>query len=160
MSTKPRILWVEEDYLDAFQMAMESKGYDVTRAFFLSKAVQDLEKSAFDVLLLDVMMPIEEEDIAIGFTPEATRGGNESGLEFFRRYNEKILDSKVPVLVYTILGNVGEVREKFIRLGLNPRHYIDKVGSSNVNALLEHVGRALRNKPTDATLTFAEQEKK
>ena len=139
-----RILWLEEDYLEAFEAALQSKGFSVTRAFFISDAVKQLEESRFDLLLLDVMIPIEDQDIRLGFTKSTTAGGDRSGIAFYQKYRDKLNSEGIQVLVYTILGDNDETKQAFVDLGLKPENYIDKVSSSNVNDLIQHVEKALR----------------
>lgn len=144
--TSYRLLWIEEDYLAAFEAALGAKGYTIERAFFLSNAVACLEKEKYDLILLDVMIPIEEEDVELGFTGANTSGGDRSGLEFFRRYCTRLKTLDVPVLVYTICGDDPKVKQDFVDLGLPPENYVDKVSASNVNDLIAHVERILRHR--------------
>jgi len=141
-----RILWLEEDYLDAFEAALRVRGYEVDRAFFLSDAVGLLDKNRYDLLLLDVMIPIEGPDVDLGFTSDNTQGGDRSGLSFYEKYRDRLVSLDLPVLVYTICGDIPDVKKSFVELGLKPENYIDKVDASNVNDLLQHVDRVLRHR--------------
>jgi CheY-like chemotaxis protein len=142
-----RVLWVEEDYMDPFESALELKGYEVVRAFFLSEAIEELKKGPFDLVLLDVMIPIEDEDVDLGFTYESTKGGTESGLAFYQWLRAELgAGKKTRVLVYTILDDDVDVRRRFIELGLLEENYLSKVNTSNVNDLIWQVERVLRYK--------------
>jgi CheY-like chemotaxis protein len=148
-----RLLWVEEDYMEPFEAALRAKGFDVERAFFLSDAVERLANDIFDLLLLDVMIPIEGEDLKLGFSDENTFGGDRSGVEFFRRYQENLRSRQIPTMVYTICGDDADVKREFVELGLDPRNFVDKVGDSNVNTFLAHVERVLRGRRPAAERT-------
>lgn len=144
MSNSAKILWLEEDYLDVFEAAIIDMGYILKRAFFISDAIHILKEENIDLLLLDVMIPIEEEDVKLGYTDENTKGGNLSGLEFYRKNIDKLNKLKIPVLVYTICGNMEDVKREFIKLGLKSINYMDKVTSSNVNDLLLNIERIIK----------------
>ena len=130
-----KILWVEDDYLEPFEAALKAAGYNLDRAFFLSDAIEFLEKDHYDLILLDVMIPLEAEDMKMGFTNCNTEGGNKSGLEFYRRYREHFRKENTHVLVYSILGDP-ELRSSFTKADLPERNFLNKISASNVNDLL------------------------
>jgi CheY-like chemotaxis protein len=154
-----RILWVEEDYLEPFEEAMTKKGYEVKHVYFVSDAVEYLKNEGVDLLLLDVMIPIEEEDFQYGFNADSTSKGMRTGLTFYKKYHEMLKARNIPVLVYTICGNLPEVKEEFTKIGLPDNRYIDKVAQSNINYLINHIEDALRNRtPLDKNTLYEKND--
>jgi hypothetical protein len=144
---KQTILWVEDDYLEDHEDALVAKGYDVDRAYLLSDGARKLAERPYDLLMFDVMMPIERADIEMGFTAEATDRGNCAGIEFYGRYRDELKRRGTAVMVYTILGGNAAVKHDLTELGLPAANFIDKVAASNVNDLIHHVEMAIRNRP-------------
>jgi DNA-binding response OmpR family regulator len=92
-----RILVVDDDdnILGLERMILEQKGFDVTTAGGGEEALECLAKAAFDLVLLDVMMPDMD-----GFT-------------LCRRIKEDARHSNVPVIFLTAKGGGEALAEGF-----------------------------------------------
>ena len=141
-----RILWVENDTMLALDAVIGDAGYILDHAYFLSEADELLKKNVYDVVIIDELMAIEPEDIAVGYTAVETARGNEAGLAFYRRHREDFEKMQAGVLVYSVLGKEIDVKNRFVALGLHEKNFLYKVSEANVNYLLQHVERALREK--------------
>jgi len=139
-----RILWVENDAMLAIDEALRGEGYILDHAYFLSEAEDYLKKNVYDVVIVDVLMAIEPEDIAAGYTAVATLRGNEAGLAFYRRHREDFEKMRAGLLVYSVLGNEPDIKKKFMDTGLPEKNFLYKVSEANVNYLFQHIERILR----------------
>jgi len=85
---KPRILLTEDDTVagELFTEVLEAQGYDVDRVETGERALEHLEKSSYDVLLMDVQLP------------------GRSGLEVTRTARQLYPD--LPVVVMTAFGSM------------------------------------------------------
>jgi CheY-like chemotaxis protein len=146
MDTTPyRILWVEDDAVLALEAALGDAGYIVDHAYFLSDAEECLKAHVYDLVVLDVLMAIEPEDAAIGYTAMETAGGNEAGMVFVRRHAQDFKRRNTGVLVYSAIGDESDVTAKFVDLGVPADNVLYKVSQANVVYLLENIDKILRN---------------
>jgi two-component system, OmpR family, response regulator MprA len=118
MGRKKRILVVDDDVgiQELLELALEGEGYAVTTARDGVEALERLEATMPDLVVLDLMMPRLD---GLGFITELSRRG---------------LRSRVPVLVLTAAGK-GNQRYH----GLGAEAYIDKPFS--LPELLDEVAR-------------------
>ena len=145
---RPSLLWVEEDYLEPFEMALRTH-YDVARAFTLAQAEKAIDHRRFDVVVLDVMIPIEEEDLAYGYTVVNTTNGDHSGLEFYRRHAKHFRAAGTVVLVHTICGDDSGIRKQFLDLGLPAHLFVSKVSFCSVNELTGLIDQAVNGRASN-----------
>jgi hypothetical protein len=147
-----RILWIEDDYLDALANHLIQKGYRLSRAFQVYRAeeILDGEGTAIDLILLDLMMDLEDPDLQRGYNPENTLGAYRTGLQFYRRNQDRLAKLGIPVLVYTILGNQVAVKKEFLDLGLPVENFLDKNRFANVNLVEAEIERVLRGRSPKA----------
>jgi hypothetical protein len=144
---KYRVLWLEDDYMEALETAMQLSDYDVNHVFYVNDAYNLLTSNErYDLLLLDVMLPVRAADIKLGFTNEATKGATETGLLFYKKFQEIINRLKMRVVVYTINAVDELVCQGFHELGLPEEQILDKVDNANVNDLLSAIALVLRGK--------------
>lgn len=87
---------------------VEKLGFDVTTANNGLEAIQTLEKNTFDLILMDVQMPIMD-----GL--EATK--------IIRDTHSKVIDHDVPIIAMTAHAMLGD-QERFLEAGMND--YISK----------------------------------
>lgn len=91
------ILIVEDDkdLNNAYRLILESEGYTVESAFDGKEALEKLKGFRPDLILLDLLMPIM------------------GGLEFLQKYNPKVSNPNVKVLIFTNMENSPEVKEAY-----------------------------------------------
>jgi CheY-like chemotaxis protein len=144
-----KVLWIENDYLDALHEHLAQHQFEIVRAFRVSQAEELIEQMSglLDLILLDLMMDVEAPDITRGYTAENTNEGYRTGLQFYRKNHDRIKALDIPVLVYTILGNQMDVRDEFKGLGLPEENYLDKRRTANVNLVRDQIDRVLRGRP-------------
>jgi hypothetical protein len=140
-----QILWVEDEYLDALASHLR-RSFRLLRAHqvFTAEELLDSHGSAIDLVLLDLMVDLEQPDLARGYSPENTRQGYRTGLEFYRKNCGRLEELGIPVLVYTILGNQTDVKLEFVSLGLPEQNFLDKNRCANVNDVRQNIERVLR----------------
>jgi hypothetical protein len=146
MGANINILWLEEDPLDFIESAIRMK-YTLQRSFKISDAIKYLEEyETIDILLLDIMIPLYEDDEKYGFNSVNTLNGTKSGYTFFKIYNKQIKDKNIKVIVYSILGDDNGIKESFVNLGLNPENYLDKIKNCKIDVLLGHIEQVINEK--------------
>lgn len=129
------ILVVEDDrnISDLIRMYMEKEGFEVRSAYDGGKAIEEFEKQAPDLVLLDIMLPVMD------------------GWAVCRKIRET---SKVPIIMLTAKG---ETEDKVSGLEMGADDYIVK--PFEVKELLARVHAVLRRtgddgKPQSKKLTF------
>lgn len=119
MKISRKILWLENDvgyhkvYADYFRM----KGHEVRLTGRVSEAESLLGSGAYDLLILDVMIPTWDENEERDYPPDQTDRGYLTGLVFYRKMQKNPDLRKVPVLVYTIRRDT-QLFEAFKQEGL------------------------------------------
>lgn len=121
--SKGRVLLVDDrpEFVKALAERVASRGYEVGAAGSGPEALQALREAAYDVVVLDMVMP------------------GMDGLETLRRLREN--DQAVAVIVLTGYGSSREV-DQAMSLGAND--YLVK--PADLDDLLERVDLALANK--------------
>lgn len=106
---KKHILIVEDDLAlnDAFSTVLSKEGFSVSSAFNGQEAVDLVLRDSFDLVLLDIIMPVMD------------------GTEFLRRVKSKGL--KIPIIVFSNLDGQNNVSEVY-KLGAT--HYMLKAWAS------------------------------
>lgn len=141
-----RILWLEDDKLPAIEVGLSDAGYIVDRAYFLAEGDEYLKKNIYGLVLMDVLMAVDPEDIAIGYNAKETNKGNKAGLAFYKRHCKTIADMSAAVIVYSVVSDEDEIREGFKGLGVPESNILYKVSESSVSDLLGHIKRVLRTR--------------
>lgn len=120
-----RLLVVDdnEDNLDMLARRLKRRGYEVETADSGATALEALEQSKFDAVLLDVMMPVI------------------SGLEVLAKIRRTQSKSELPVLMATAKSDSEDVVEA-LRLGAND--YVTK--PLNFSEVLSALDVALKKK--------------
>jgi len=82
-----RILWIDNDriFLSPHVHRLVVEGYAVEQAFTLSEGLEKLKERRYDLVILDVMVPVREQEEDL-FPPGETDLGRKSGLAFYRRF--------------------------------------------------------------------------
>jgi CheY-like chemotaxis protein len=149
-----KILWVDNDrvFLEPHLLRLQVEGYEVVQAFTLTQGMTELETGRFDMLILDVMMPVKEHE-EMRFPPDQTDCGRKSGLVFYRQCKRTgVLNNRgqreVPVLVFTIRED-GEIKAEFLRAGLPPDHFMTKSEGADAGLFAAKVGWLLRGGEDD-----------
>ena len=125
------ILVVEDDrnISDLIRMYMEKEGFEVRSAYDGGKAIEEFEKQAPDLVLLDIMLPVMD------------------GWAVCRKIRET---SKVPIIMLTAKG---EVFDKVLGLKLGADDYMIKPFDSN--ELVARVKAVLRRTVMTQAVTTA-----
>jgi DNA-binding response OmpR family regulator len=93
MATKEKILIVEDDPTlnEAFQTILQKEDYDVRVAFNGRGALEILERESFDLILLDLLMPVM------------------GGIDFLKEYRPA--HKSIPVIVFSNLDTQNDIEE-------------------------------------------------
>lgn len=139
-----QILWIDNDraYIRPHVKALEAEGYQVTILDTVSEATNLLTESDYDLVILDVMIPMSELDEADGYSPELTDCGHKTGLAFYIRNRDSMIERHIPVMVVTIRIDQSVVDE-FIAAGLPQRCFVNKYSVRDPWSLVEKVRLAI-----------------
>jgi CheY-like chemotaxis protein len=131
------VLWVDNDpiLVQPFADTLCEFGWTVTFAKTATEAILLLQKVDFSIVLLDVMIPLSEEDDVSGFSPEETLNGAITGLALYRRVRNHLEKRRVPVIVLTIRADQA-LRDEFAAAGLPPEHLVSKFLVSDPDELI------------------------
>lgn len=122
------ILWLDNDpgYIYPLIVALKKSGFLVTEARSVTEAKRLLDGgSRFDLVLLDVMIPVSPAERAAGYDANTTDDSHATGLEFYRRYREQ-LESTGLVVALTVRVDQA-IRDQFLSAGLPPAQFVTKL---------------------------------
>ena len=140
-----KILWVDNDvvFLRPAKLRLKLLGHEVNQATTLTQATIEIETNPYDLVILDLMMPVklEEENL---FPPSETNNGRKSGLALYRRLKSTLESKKIRSLVLTIREE-SELKKECLEAGISERNYITKSEISDLSLLADRVKQALEN---------------
>ena len=138
-----RLLWIEESEIERETVVqlLAQAGIDVVVAERVAEAERLLDQGGFDLVILDVMMPIEEEDEARGYGAEG-EGGMETGLVLLGRMSRQIFACPKGLMVVTMRLEDG-IRDKFIAAGVPPSRFFTKYQLRDAREFRDKVLEAL-----------------
>jgi CheY-like chemotaxis protein len=137
------LLWLDNDpgQIESLLKALERKGYHVTLCRRVSDAELLLETTRYDLLMLDVMIPISEGELA-NYPYEATDNTLATGLTFYRRVRSKLKASNTPVLVMTVRIDK-PIATAFVAAGLPPDYFVTRHEVKNTQVFLQKVAEVV-----------------
>jgi len=99
-----RVLLIDNDVglMTPYAEALRQAGCEVDLASTLTSAEDFLAARQYDSVVLDVMIPTRSDFEEAVYRPVSTRGGMESGLEFYKRFRSNLEVTKTAVLVMTV----------------------------------------------------------
>lgn len=131
MANKQRILWLDND--EAFVAAFAGRLreiYDITLRSTVSEAeaavaqaMSQDDKRAFDLVILDVMIPTESPLEDEAYPPDATDDGLRTGLLFYKRMREKLAGTVF--MIFTVRIDK-DIKRAFQESGLPPGNFVNK----------------------------------
>jgi CheY-like chemotaxis protein len=141
-----RILWFDNDraYLIPFVDALTDEGYQVEVAEDLTEAEQFLNKSRYDLVILDVMIPTKSELEETRYRPEETDLGYKTGLIFYGKLKTELAKLGTRTMVMTVRLDKA-IMDEFIKSGLPPAAYATKYEMSDPLLFLRKIHSVLEN---------------
>lgn len=137
-----RILWLDNDlpYIKPNVNALKANDFDVNQVASLSQAEELLEHSerSFDLVIVDVMVPTQDNAELKNYPDLETDYGHKSGLVFYNRIKQNLGSKLPPVLVTTVRLDQG-IRDEFVQSGLKPEHFLTKYSVRDPGDFLKKV---------------------
>lgn len=139
------ILWLDNDpgYIFGFVEALKRAGFAVDVAKSITAAETLLRDRPFDIVLIDVMVPLTEAERDAGYSAAATDEGHKTGLEFYRRHRSTIERHGVAIAMTVRVDKA--IRDEFISAGLPPTNFLTKLevrdAGDFVAAITKRMGR-------------------
>jgi CheY-like chemotaxis protein len=130
------ILWLDNDpgQIHAIIKALEKNGDVVTVCRNVSAAEHMIDTAKFDLVVLDVMIPITADELA-AYPYAETDNTLSTGLLFYRRVRERLLASGTPAMVVTVRID-NEIVQAFVRAGLPANRFVTRYSVRNTKTLL------------------------
>jgi|ERR1051325_10464640 CheY-like chemotaxis protein len=137
---RKRVLWIDNDpaYLRPYLEEFEDSEYEVDVAAAVSDGATLLHTRAYALLILDVMIPTRSLEEENDYSPEDTKLGYCTGLVFYRRHREFLMQQRIAALVLTIRLDE-PMREEFFASGLPRNAFATKYDMSDPAVLVEKV---------------------
>jgi CheY-like chemotaxis protein len=134
-----RILWLDNDtpYIRPYAKALESAGHHVDVVASLSQAEKLLEKE-YDLIIIDVMVPTQNDDEVELYPFLETDFGHKTGLVFYKRTREKLGDKLPKVAVMTVRLDQ-DIKDEFVKSGLNNDNFLTKYSVREVPDFLKKI---------------------
>ncbi len=135
-----QVLIVDNDtaHIRPWVETLSSAGCQVVVASNVREAERVFSEEVFDIAILDVMMPLDEEATSHGFTPEVTDAGRSTGLALFRRLKPRAEGVGCQLSVLTVRSDRG-IRQAFLDLGLQPEAFATKSQMRYPEAFLDWI---------------------
>jgi CheY-like chemotaxis protein len=140
-----RILWLDNDpgQIRGITKALEAGGDDVTLCRTVSSAEQLIDSERFDLVVLDVMIPTTDSELA-DYPYDATGDTLNTGLVFYRRVRDRLAANGTPVVVITVRID-DEIGQSFKEAGLLPNFFITRYEVRNTKHLLARIAGVARS---------------
>ena len=158
VSKAMKALWIENDsvYVEHYRRPLLREGWKVDVATSVSDGEQLLRRSAdepYDLLILDVMMPIVSEAEEAAYPSYSTNAGIETGLVLLQRTKHLLATLGTAVLVLTIRLDE-DIRHRFEREGFPQLSFETKLRLRDTETFLGAVNAVVRQrlKPTASAL--------
>jgi CheY-like chemotaxis protein len=136
------ILWLDNDlpYIRPYVNALRAKDFEVSEVASLSHAERLLEQAQdpFDLIIIDVMVPTQDDDELKDYPVLETDFGHKSGLVFYNRMKHKLGAKLPPVAVTTVRLDQG-IRDEFVKSGLKAEHVLTKYNLRDAGDFLNKI---------------------
>lgn len=134
-----KILWLDNDpsNIEGAIALLRAGGYEVSKCRTVSEAEKALRETVYDLLILDVMIPItpaEEKD----YPYEETEDTLNTGLLFFKRMKGELDARRTEVLVMTVRID-RRIGVAFHEAGLSPDRFVTRFDMRDSTVLLDRV---------------------
>jgi CheY-like chemotaxis protein len=139
-----RVLWLDNDipYIRPYVNALKAKNYEVDYVASLSRAEGLLLDKSFDLIIIDVMVPTQNDSELRDYPDAETDYGHKTGLVFFNRIKRKLGKGLPPVLIMTVRLDQ-EIRDEFVNSGLKAESFLTKYDVRDVGDFMKKVNRIL-----------------
>jgi CheY-like chemotaxis protein len=139
-----QILWLDNDkiFLAPHILRLETEGYIVKQAFTITEGLNEINTSKYDLLILDVMLPVNKQEEEF-FPPGETNSGKQSGLVFYKKYKAMLKNKGITVFVFTIREDVS-IREYFVNEELSPQNFMTKSEGADTAVFLARLKELLK----------------
>jgi CheY-like chemotaxis protein len=134
-----RILWLDNDpgQIRGITKALEAAGNEVVVCRTVSSAEQYIRTEKFDLVVLDVMIPITAAEVA-DYSYKETEDTLSTGLVFYRRVRDFLLANNTPVLVVTVRID-NDIVSAFREAGLPSERFVTRYAVRNTQTLLARI---------------------
>ena len=142
---KANILWIDNDpaFVLPFAIALDEQEFRVIIARTVSEAEAQLKSEEIAAVILDVMIPVTDAELASGYGSELTDESHKTGLVFYKRLKSVLDERRIPVLVLTVRVD-REIVNDFIAAGIEPEAVATKMELREADSLVARVRQLLR----------------
>ena len=139
------LLWVDNDtrYIYPFEVALQMQGYVVTVVPTVSEGAALLATNEYALVIIDVMIPVTEDEEATDYPPDATDETHKTGLVFYGRYRDELARRGIPLMVMTVRIDQG-IQDEFVRAGLPANMFVRKFEVRDSDAFVDKIRSVLK----------------
>lgn len=139
-----RILWIDNDtrYIYPFEVALKTNGYDVTVVPTVSEGAALVTATKYSLVIVDIMIPVTEEEEATDYPPSMTDETHKTGLVFYKRYRDMLAQRGIPLIVMTVRVDQG-IADEFAKAGFPAGAFVRKFEVRDSDVFLEKIRAVL-----------------
>ena len=137
-----KVMWLDNDpaYQQLYAEDLLGREIEVSVAASALECERAVQKSKYDVLILDVMIPtVSEEEEGI-YPPEMTEKGHQTGLTFIQRNSGRLKEAGTAVMVITARSDE-EIHGRFAAAGFPMDRFFTRVLLHDPAGLADQIQR-------------------
>ena len=144
---KKSILWLDNDKALIYPYLSELKRHNIKTEVTNSvlEAEELLKSSKFDLVIIDVMIPIINEKESKIYKSENTNSGLATGLIFYRRTKKTLKCTDTKVLILTVRLDE-KIKIEFIKEGIQPENFATKLSLREISSFMRKIFEVLNIK--------------
>ena len=137
------ILWLDNDpgNIESLVNALRARGHEVQVCRTVTAAERSLRDSIFELLILDVMIPVTEDEL-ITYPYDATGDTLATGLRFYERFGDQLGEVGTAVLVMTVRVDEA-IALAFREAGLSARDFATRYELRDTRRFLARIDEVL-----------------
>ena len=134
------ILWIDNDipFIRPYVNDLRKRGDTVDAVASLSEAEDLLGKHAYDLVIVDVMVPTQNEREISNYPSGESDFGHQTGLMFYSRVRQ-MLGNKLPKVAVMTVRLDQDIKDLFIQRGLKRENFLTKYSVREIPRFLEKI---------------------
>jgi CheY-like chemotaxis protein len=134
------ILWIDNDipFIRPYVNNLRKRADNVDAVASLSEAEDLLERNNYDLVIVDVMVPTQNEREISDYPSGESDFGHQTGLMFYNRIKRRFGPNLPKVLVMTVRLDQ-DIKDLFVKSGLKQENFLTKYSVREIPRFLEKI---------------------